>query len=82
MPRVSIDAFIDKLFASYQDITEFRLILRDFLIELREFSGSDTGDLFSEERESEQAAREKMELERMARVGGLIKPGEIDDDVL
>ena len=77
-----MDAFVERLFASYQDITEFRLVLRDFLVELREFSGGDTGDLFSEERESEQAAKEKMELERMTRVGGLIKPGEIDDDVL
>ena len=57
--------------------------VRDFLISLREFAG-DNADLFVVEKEQE--ARDKLtaEHERRAKVGGLLKPSEIeaeDDDL-
>jgi exportin-1 len=43
------------------------VILRDFLISLKEFSGDNT-ELFAEE--------------RAMKIGGLLKPSEMDDDEL
>lgn len=61
------------------DLVKFKLNLRDFLIQLKEFSAGDNSELFAEDREiaAEQAA--KAERERAAKVGGLIKPSEMDD---
>lgn len=55
--------------------------MRDFLISLKEFAG-DNADLFVVEKEQE--ARDKLtaEHERRAKVGGLLKPSEIEDDEL
>lgn len=57
--------------------------VRDFLISLKEFA-DDNADLFVVEKEQE--ARDKLtaEHERRAKVGGLLKPSEIeaeDDDL-
>jgi len=63
-------------------VTQFKLNLRDFLISLKEFSG-DNADLFAEDRERELQAAQEAERARMAKVGGLIKPSEMqDDDIL
>lgn len=62
---------------------KFRLNVRDFLISLKEFAG-DNADLFVVEKEQE--ARDKLtaERERRSKVGGLLKPSEIEaeDDEL
>jgi exportin-1 len=57
------------------------LILRDFLISLKEFSG-DNAELFSEEREQALNKAKEEERERAMKVGGLLKPSEMDDDEL
>jgi exportin-1 len=57
------------------------LILRDFLISLKEFSG-DNAELFAEEREQEATKAKEQERERAMKVGGLLKPSELDDDEL
>ncbi len=53
--------------------------LRDFLIQLKEFSG-DNAELFAEEREQAQQNAREAERERALRVGGLLKPADIDQD--
>lgn len=60
---------------------KFRLSVRDFLISLKEFA-DDNADLFVVEKEQE--ARDKLtaEHERRAKVGGLLKPSEIEDEDL
>jgi exportin-1 len=60
------------------DLPKFKLNLRDFLIQLKEFSAGDNAELFAEDREAAEEAR-KAEREKAARVGGLIKPSEMDD---
>ncbi|KAF2398974.1 hypothetical protein EJ06DRAFT_64481 [Trichodelitschia bisporula] len=76
-----IGNFISGLFATNNDQARFKLLLRDFLISLKEFSG-DNAELFAEERElAVQQAREA-ERERAMKVGGLLKPSELDDDEL
>lgn len=61
------------------DIVKFKLNLRDFLIQLKEFSAGDNSDLFAEDREIAAEEARKAERERAVKVGGLIKPSEMDD---
>ncbi|KAI5808999.1 CRM1 C terminal-domain-containing protein [Peziza echinospora] len=76
-----VRGFVDGLFTLHGDLTRFKLNLRDFLIQLKEFSG-DNADLYAEEREAELEERAKVERERLSKVGGLIKPSEMADDDL
>lgn len=62
-------------------IDRFKLNLRDFLIQLKEFAGDNT-ELFAEDREQEANARAAAERERLSKVGGLLKPSELEDDEL
>lgn len=79
--RVQIRGFIDSLFANNGDLPRFKLTLRDFLIQLKEFSG-DNAELFAEEREQAATDAKIQERERALKVGGLLKPSELDDDEL
>lgn len=57
------------MFESSGDFERFKLILRDFLISLKEFSaGGDTADLFIDEKEDELARRNKEEREAAIKV--------------
>lgn len=81
LQTVQINAFVECLFTLNSSYEKFRLQVRDFLISLREFAG-DNADLFVVEKEQE--ARDKLtaDHERRAKVGGLLKPSEIEDDEL
>ena len=79
--RLQISTFIDGLFATNSDLARFKVILRDFLISLKEFSG-DNAELFAEEREQAASKLKQEERERAMKVGGLLKPSEMDDDDL
>ncbi|KAK0514437.1 hypothetical protein JMJ35_003054 [Cladonia borealis] len=74
-----IAQFIEALFTQSSDLARFKLNIRDFLIQLKEFSGDNT-DLYAEDRETAQQAAKEAERERAAKVGGLLKPSEIDQD--
>ena len=63
------------------DLNRFKLTLRDFLIQLKEFNG-DNAELFSEDREKAAQEAKDQERERAMKVGGLLKPSEMDDDEL
>jgi exportin-1 len=76
---VQIKTFVDGLFALNNDLPKFKLNLRDFLIQLKEFSTSDNTYLFAEDREIAAEEARKAEREKAAKVGGLIKPSEMDD---
>lgn len=73
--------FVDGLFTLHGDLTRFKLNLRDFLIQLKEFSG-DNSEMFAEDRELELERRAAAERERASKVGGLIKPSDMADDDL
>lgn len=81
LPSGQIQKFITDLFSQADDITRFKLTLRDFLIQLKEFAG-DNADLFAEDREKAAQDAKDQERERAMKVGGLLKPSEIDDDEL
>ncbi|PSK33552.1 exportin [Elsinoe australis] len=73
--------FISDLFSQVDDINRFKLTLRDFLIQLKEFNG-DNAELFAEDREQAAKEAKDQERERAMKVGGLLKPSEMDDDEL
>ena len=78
-----IQSFVQKLFAEANNQTQFKLTLRDFLISLREYAGNeDTTDLFAEDREEKAKEFQEHEKQRAMKVGGLIKPSDMDDDEL
>ncbi|KAF2491077.1 hypothetical protein BU16DRAFT_530643 [Lophium mytilinum] len=79
LQAAQIATFIDALFDTNNDINKFKLVLRDFLISLKEFSG-DNAELFSEEREQALNKAKEEERERAMKVGGLLKPSEMEDD--
>lgn len=72
--------FFDSLVASHRNPIQFKQIMRDFLVELKEYGGDDTDYLYIEDRENERLAREQEERERNKKVGGLIKPIDMDED--
>ncbi|KAI9819422.1 MAG: Karyopherin transporter [Thelocarpon impressellum] len=76
---VQIKSFVDGLFSLNHDLQRFKLNLRDFLIQLKEFSG-DNAELYAEEREQEQKDAKDAERQRALKVGGLLKPADLDQD--
>ncbi|KAG0208091.1 Karyopherin transporter [Mortierella sp. GBA30] len=74
-----IKTFTLALFETNRDANKFKLHLRDFLIQLTEFGASDNeqNELFLDEREAEQEAKQKMEREAALRIPGLVKPSEL-----
>jgi exportin-1 len=65
---------------SSNDFERFKLILRDFLISIKEFSATDNADLYLADKEAENEAKQKEEKEAAMRVPGMLKPSQIDDD--
>jgi exportin-1 len=62
----------------HADINRFKLSLRDFLIQLKEFSG-DNADLFLEEKEEEAQMKARAEREAAMRIPGMLKPSQLQD---
>jgi exportin-1 len=80
--KTQVSAFLDGMFDLKMDLQNFKILLRDFLIQLKEFSSEDNSGLFSEEKEMELRQKDKMESAQRSAVPGLLKPSEIIDDDL
>jgi exportin-1 len=80
---VQIKNFVEGLFTLNNAYDRFKLNLRDFLIQLKEFAG-DNAELYAEEKEQQERDAKAAERERLSKVGGLLKPAELaeDDDEL
>ncbi|EPQ64047.1 karyopherin [Blumeria graminis f. sp. tritici 96224] len=78
-----IKVFVEGLFALNSTCDRFKLNLRDFLIQLKEFAGDNT-ELFADEKEQQERDAKAAERERLSKVGGLLKPAELaeEDDEL
>ncbi|KAJ7285677.1 CRM1 C terminal-domain-containing protein [Mycena rebaudengoi] len=76
--KTQVQSFVAGLSEHHNDINRFKLALRDFLIQLKEFSGDNT-ELFLEEKEAE--TQRKIEEERQAamRIPGMLKPSQLED---
>lgn len=68
--------FVLGLFEYNADINKFKLHVRDFLIQLKEFAG-DSSELFLDEREAELELKKKTDLENALRVPGMVKPSDL-----
>lgn len=79
LKEIQIQHFVNGLFTLNEDATKFKTHLRDFLISLKEFAG-DNAELYAEEREQEKKDLADAERERAMKVGGLIKPADLDQD--
>ena len=62
----------------HSDINRFKLALRDFLVQLKEFSG-DNADLFLEEKEAEAQLKAQEERAAAMRIPGMLKPSQLED---
>lgn len=67
------------LFEHTDDLNKFKTHLRDFLISLKEFTG-DNAELYTEEREQAIRDAQTAERDRAMKVGGLLKPSEMDQE--
>ena len=73
-----IQQFVDSLFLSYNERPKFVSHVRDFLIQVKEFGGDDEW-LYDEERKQQIAEQQLQQRERDLKVGGLIKPIDLED---
>ncbi|RKF73425.1 Exportin-1 [Golovinomyces cichoracearum] len=79
LQTVQINSFVDGLFTLNKAYERFKLNLRDFLIQLKEFAG-DNAELFAEEKEQKEREAKAAERARLSKVGGLLKPTELAED--
>ncbi|KAF8626382.1 hypothetical protein AX15_005032 [Amanita polypyramis BW_CC] len=74
-----VTVFVTALGEYHNDINRFKLALRDFLIQLKEFSSSDNTELFLEEKEAESQRKAEEERQTAMRIPGMLKPDQIED---
>ncbi|KDQ18488.1 hypothetical protein BOTBODRAFT_154392 [Botryobasidium botryosum FD-172 SS1] len=78
---VQVETCVTGLSENSGDLTKFKLTLRDFLIQLKEFSG-DNAELYLEEKEEEATRKAAEEREAALRIPGMLKPSQIEDEEL
>lgn len=79
--KTQVSNFIDGMFDLKMDLQTFKLHLRDFLIQLKEFSAEDNTGLFSEEEDMKRQQQEAEAYAKRSAVPGILKPSEIDNDL-
>ena len=62
----------------HSDINKFKLSLRDFLVQLKEFAG-DNAELYLEEKEAEAQRKAQEEREAAMKIPGMLKPSQLQD---
>ncbi|KAN0141347.1 CRM1 C terminal domain containing protein [Lactarius tabidus] len=73
-----IMVFVLNLAEYHADVNRFKMALRDFLIQLKEFS-DDNGELFVDEKEAEAARKAQIEREAALKIPGMLKPSQLED---
>lgn len=74
-----VQTFVNALGENHNDINRFKLALRDFLIQLKEFSAGDNTELFLEEKEAETQRKAEEERQAAMRIPGMLKPDQMED---
>jgi len=64
------------------DVARFKEHLRDFLVQIKEFSGEDTSHLYLDERERQIQLAQEEKKKVAASVPGLLNPHEIQEDAM
>ncbi|GAA0141842.1 transporter [Lithospermum erythrorhizon] len=78
MTASEVAQFVNGLFESTNDLSTFKIHIRDFLVQSKEFSAQDNKDLYAEEA----AAQRERDRQRMLSIPGLIAPNEIQDEMV
>lgn len=82
LSRQQVESSVNGLFALSSDLQAFKAHLRDFLVQLKEFSsGNNNEELYLEEKEAAIAAAKEAEAKRVMSVPGLIPQSQIADDM-
>ena len=76
-----VHSFVVGVCDASKDESSAKAHLRDFLIELKEFSGEDNAELYMDDLAAAARQAEEEELVRRRAVPGLLRPVDIDDDV-
>ena len=79
LTRRQLEVFTEGLFKYNTDYEKFRLHVRDFLIQLKEFAG-DNADLYLVETERDLESKKAAELKAAMQVPGMIKPSDMEED--
>ena len=83
-PHLSVNQInitVTGLFNLNQDIPGFKDHLRDFLVQIREFTGEDDSDLFLEEREQALKSAQDEKRKIQMTVPGILNPHEIAEEM-
>jgi exportin-1 len=72
---------VQGMFHLNQDIPAFKEHLRDFLVQIREFTGEDDSDLFLEERETALKAAQDEKRKIQIAVPGILNPHELPEEM-
>lgn len=72
---------VQGLFNLDQDIPAFKEHLRDFLVQIREFTGEDDSDLFLEEREASLKTAQEEKRKIQVSVPGMLNPHEVPEEM-
>lgn len=81
LTRTQVAKFVEGMFDTTMDLPTFKTHLRDFLIELKEFSSEDNSALYAEEQEKAAQERQQAIMAQRSAVPGMLKPSEIDNDL-
>lgn len=68
--------FVMAMFEYNNVPSKFKLEVRDFLIQLKEFAG-ENAELYLEEKEAEMESKRKAEREKALSIPGMVKPSEL-----
>ncbi|KAJ3269891.1 Karyopherin transporter [Terramyces sp. JEL0728] len=77
LQAIQVQQFTIGLFKFANDPNTFKGHLRDFLVTLKEFSGSDNAELYLEEREQALADKQKADYEAALKIPGMLKPSQL-----
>lgn len=84
-PHLTLDqirVIVKGFFAYNTDVSKFKEHLRDFLIQIKEYTGEDTSDLYLEEKEKELQLAQEQKLKVNSAVPGLLNPYEIGEEAM
>jgi len=76
-----ITNFVVGLFDPNKDLTSFKVHLRDFLVQLKEFTSGNNEELYEEEKEAANAVAQAVEQKRVSSVPGLLPQSQLPDDM-
>ncbi|KAJ7029680.1 CRM1 C terminal-domain-containing protein [Mycena alexandri] len=78
VPAADVHTFVEGLATYHGDSNRFKLSVRDFLIQLKEFSGDNT-ELFLDEKEAEVKRKAEEERQAAMQIPGMLKPSQLED---